>query len=220
LKYFAVFIVSTVLVVFYLIRFQGMRMELDGSGIWPMVSFYNPERHMEEIARNRAPEPPPSAAPATTVPAEAATVATLPDPVAVKMPEFPLPFWTDFRGPRRDGHYDEQPILTHWPANGLSRLWRKPIGGGYASFVVANGKAFTIEQRRNQEVVAAYDLSTGGELWSNAWDALFTEALGGDGPRATPTWHDGRMYALGAEGELRCLDAATGRRIWSKNILA
>jgi outer membrane protein assembly factor BamB len=44
--------------------------------------------------------------------------------------------------------------------------------------------------------------------------------MGGDGPRATPTWDEGRIYALGAEGELRCLDAETGQRIWSKNILA
>jgi outer membrane protein assembly factor BamB len=43
--------------------------------------------------------------------------------------------------------------------------------------------------------------------------------MGGDGPRATPTWHDGRVYALGAEGELRCLDDKTGRAVWSKNIL-
>ena len=128
-------------------------------------------------------------------------------------------YWTDFRGPRRDGHYDEMPILTKWPAQGPERLWRKPIGGGYASFVAANGMVFTIEQRRNQEIVAAYDVNTGREVWSHGWEALFQESMGGDGPRATPTWHEGRVYALGAEGELRCLDAGSGRRIWSKNIL-
>jgi outer membrane protein assembly factor BamB len=67
--------------------------------------------------------------------------------------------------------------------------------------------------------VAAYDLANGREVWSHAWDAFFQESMGGDGPRATPTWNDGRLYALGAEGELRCLEAETGRRIWSKNIL-
>jgi outer membrane protein assembly factor BamB len=44
--------------------------------------------------------------------------------------------------------------------------------------------------------------------------------MGGDGPRATPTWDDGRIYALGATGELRCLDAATGKQIWGRNILS
>jgi outer membrane protein assembly factor BamB len=131
----------------------------------------------------------------------------------------PFTFWTDFRGPRRDGRYKQTPIRTNWPAGGLPRLWRQPIGGGYASFTAAEGRAFTIEQRREQEVVAAYNVETGRELWTHAWDASFTESMGGDGPRATPTWHDARVYALGATGELRCLDAATGSLIWRRNVL-
>jgi outer membrane protein assembly factor BamB len=98
-------------------------------------------------------------------------------------------------------------------------LWRQPVGLGYASFVVAGGRAFTIEQRRSQEVAAAYDVATGRELWTNSWEGEFVEAMGGDGPRATPTYHDGRVYVLGALGELRCLDAATGAVIWRRNIL-
>ncbi|MGB7925882.1 MAG: PQQ-binding-like beta-propeller repeat protein [Pyrinomonadaceae bacterium] len=129
-------------------------------------------------------------------------------------------YWTDFRGPGRDGRYDEAAVRTNWPAQGLPLLWRQPVGGGYASFVVAEGRAFTIEQRRNQEVVAAYDTGTGRELWTNGWQAEFRESMGGDGPRATPTWHDGRVYALGAAGELRCLEAKTGKLIWNRNILS
>ena len=130
-----------------------------------------------------------------------------------------MPTGPDFRGPNRDGHYTEGPIFTDWPADGLEELWRKPLGGGYASFVVAGGRAFTIEQRRDQEVVAAYGMETGAEVWTNSWDAHFDEALGGPGPRATPTWHEGKLYALGAEGELRCLNATNGEVIWRKNIL-
>jgi outer membrane protein assembly factor BamB len=128
-------------------------------------------------------------------------------------------YWTDFRGPRRDGHYREHPVRTDWPGTGLQPIWKQPIGGGYASFVIARGRAFTIEQRGAQEVAAAYDLATGRELWTNAWSAAFREFMGGDGPRATPTWADGRVYALGAEGELRVLDEATGRAAWRTNIL-
>ncbi|HYV07351.1 MAG TPA: PQQ-binding-like beta-propeller repeat protein [Blastocatellia bacterium] len=128
-------------------------------------------------------------------------------------------YWTDYRGPSRDGRYDEVPIRTEWPAGGPRLLWKQPIGGGYASFVIAEGVAFTIEQRRRQEVVAAYDLETGRELWTQASDAEFVESMGGDGPRATPTWEAGRLYALGAVGDLRCLDAKTGKVNWTKNIL-
>ena len=127
-------------------------------------------------------------------------------------------YWTNYRGPNRDGRYEELPVLTSWPAGGLTPIWKQPVGIGYASFTVADGVAFTIEQRRRQEMVVAYDLNTGRELWTQGWNAEYTDSTG-DGPRATPVWDDGRLYALGATGELRCLDAKTGLVIWGKNIL-
>lgn len=129
------------------------------------------------------------------------------------------PYWTDFRGPARDGHYREVPISASWPVAGLAPLWKQPIGEGYASFVVADGRAFTIEQRGPEEVVAAYEVATGREIWTHRWRARFSEMMGGDGPRATPVWSDGLLYALGGTGDLRCLDASTGRLVWHKNIL-
>jgi outer membrane protein assembly factor BamB len=128
-------------------------------------------------------------------------------------------YWADFRGPGRLGHYDQASIRTAWPSEGLKPLWKQPSGGGYASFSIAHGVAFTIEQRRDKEVVAAYDLRTGRERWTAAWSARFSEPMGGDGPRATPVWNDGTVYALGATGELRCLDAGSGQTLWRKNIL-
>jgi outer membrane protein assembly factor BamB len=127
-------------------------------------------------------------------------------------------YWTNFRGPNRDGRYDEMAVLTQWPAGGLSPIWKQPVGVGYASFVVADGRAYTIEQRRREEVVAAYDVANGREIWKQAWNAEYSDSTG-DGPRATPTWDNGRIYALGATGELRCLDAKTGAVVWGKNIL-
>jgi outer membrane protein assembly factor BamB len=128
-------------------------------------------------------------------------------------------YWTNFRGPKRDGNYEATPVLTSWPAGGLSPMWKQPVGLGYASFSVADGRAYTMEQRRGQEVVVAYDPATGRELWKQGWDALYADETG-DGPRVTPTWDQGRLYALGATGELRCLDANTGAIIWGKNILS
>jgi outer membrane protein assembly factor BamB len=127
--------------------------------------------------------------------------------------------WPGFRGPNRDGHYTALPIRTNWPAEGLRPRWRQPIGGGYGSFAIAEGRAYTIEQRREQEAVTAYDVETGRELWAHLYPAFFTEWMGGDGPRSTPEYDEGRVYALGATGEFHCLDAATGRVIWHKNIL-
>jgi outer membrane protein assembly factor BamB len=141
------------------------------------------------------------------------------------LPEAPgsAPTWPFFRGPRWDGHYTAVPIKTDWPGRQLTPVWKQPIGGGYASFVTARigsrDLAFTIEQRGTQEVVAAYDVATGREVWTNKWNAEFKEFMGGDGPRATPTYFDGRVYAQGAEGELRSIDAEKGATLWRTNIL-
>jgi outer membrane protein assembly factor BamB len=140
-------------------------------------------------------------------------------PPAPARPGASSAYWTEFRGPARDGHYRERAIFTAWPAAGLQPVWKEPVGGGYASFAIARGRAFTIEQRRSHEVVAAYDIDSGRELWTHAWAGEFREFMGGDGPRATPTWSDGRLYALGAVGELRCLDEGTGELLWRRNIL-
>lgn len=176
----------------------GLRVELSG-GFRPVFSFSGSaeRRHakLERHRRGQALESPPA-------PTAGATG------------------WSDFRGAGRLGRYQEKPILTEWPGEGLRRLWKQPVGGGYASFTAANGLAFTIEQRRGNEVVAAYEIQTGRERWTNSWPALFQEVLGGDGPRATPVWDGGQVYALGAEGELRCLEAATGKTVWRKNILS
>jgi outer membrane protein assembly factor BamB len=128
-------------------------------------------------------------------------------------------YWTNFRGPNRDGKYDEMPVLTAWPAQGLPLVWKEPVGVGYASVSVADGRIYTVEQRRRQEVAAAYDIATGRELWIQQWNAEFQDETG-DGPRTTPTYDDGWIYVLGATGELRSLNAATGAVRWGKNILS
>ena len=141
---------------------------------------------------------------------------------AARVPEKvePAAYWTDFRGPDRAGVYAQTEIDTAWPAAGLPRLWKQPVGGGYASFTVGEGRAYTIEQRRDREAVTAYDVRTGRELWAFSYPALFDEVLGGPGPRATPVYHDGLLYSLGANGDFYCLSAKTGKAKWSKNILA
>ena len=231
LKVTGLALVSILLVAGVLYQFFGLRFVMDGGGI-PRPRFVLEsdeqaqliERHREaQRAAAKAAEPPSSS---ESLPAPEPVAAPAPTEVAaLAKPEAPpssgrAPYWTDFRGPRRDGVYQEAPVLADWPAGGLTPLWKQPVGGGYASFVVARGRAFTIEQRGAQEVVAAYDVPTGRELWTNAWPADFRESMGGDGPRATPTWSDGRVYALGATGELRVLDDSSGKVIWRTNILS
>jgi outer membrane protein assembly factor BamB len=204
----------------------GVTVRLDGSGMPHLVRERAPEELARAIEADRARREAASAAtpvapptPAPVAPSTPAPVASPPPtPAAVAAPA-PRPYWTGFRGPLRDGVYRQRAINTSWPAGGLTPMWKQPAGGGYASFAIAYGRAFTIEQRRDREVVTAYDVATGRELWAHGWEGEFKEWMGGDGPRATPTWANGRVYALGAVGELRCLDERTGVLVWRVNVL-
>ena len=151
----------------------GYRLQLDGSGQPRLARVQSPTSQASAVESHRAaqrtavPEPPASTASAEPPPAASAEPATpsagVPEPVVPATAEPPrpqqaaerTPYWVGFRGPLRDGQYREAPIRTAWPAGGLTPLWKQPIGGGYASFAIARGRAFTIEQRRSQEVVSA-----------------------------------------------------------------
>ncbi len=128
-------------------------------------------------------------------------------------------YWKDYRGPGRLGFYDETAILTEWPSSGLEPVWKVDVGLAYSGITAAAGKVFTIEQRKAGETVAAYDFATGTEIWAATWPGKYSSFIGGKGPRSTPVWDDGRVYALGALGELKCLNAEDGKQIWSKNIV-
>lgn len=234
-----------VLFVGHLFWFYGMHVELAGSAKRPIITFLDTESHYDKlddpsrraapavVERNQAASPESGQEPAQSATAEPVAETVEPESATLgtggkaessaaeteSQAASSDAYWTDFRGPNRDGRYGQTPIRTDWPEGGLPELWRQTVGGGYASMTVANGRIFTIEQRRGDEVVAAYDLNTGGELWTHSWPARFEESMGGPGPRATPTWDAGKVYALGATGEFHVLEEATGKLIWKKNIL-
>lgn len=114
-------------------------------------------------------------------------------------------------------------LVADWSAEPPKQLWRQQIGAGWSGFAVAGRYAITQEQRGPDELVVAYDLLTGNVIWSHAdpvrWDPRGPGALGGVGPRATPTIHNGRVYAHGATGLLNCLNAASGVLLWSHDTL-
>lgn len=222
-KWLAASIALVIVTVGVLYAFFDLRLVVDSDG-FHLRFVKTVDTLAKEISEHRSAQRAETSAPAASVPIEPAGTApagatdTAAAPETVAEPE-PV-YWSSFRGPRRDGRYTERAIVTAWPPSGFTPMWKQPVGAGYASFAVARGRAFTIEQRGRQEVVAAYDVETGRELWTDEWDAYFTELMGGDGPRATPVWHDGFVYALGATGELRCLKDQTGEVVWRTNILA
>lgn len=127
--------------------------------------------------------------------------------------------WPGFRGAERDGVVRGGALELPWPDEGPRLAWEQLVGGGHASFAIAYGRAYTIEQLEKEEVVTCFAVETGREIWAEGYPALFDERLGGRGPRATPVVEGDRVYSLGAIGVLVCLDAATGDLIWKRNIL-
>ncbi|QDU44091.1 outer membrane biogenesis protein BamB [Symmachiella dynata] len=126
---------------------------------------------------------------------------------------------TIFRGADRTGRIVDAGIRTNWDEQPPREIWRHPVGLGWSSFIVVDGLAFTQEQREENETVVCYNAETGDEIWAHTDSVRFSEVLGSDGPRATPTYFDGRLYTQGATGILNCLDARTGESIWATNIL-
>ncbi len=125
-----------------------------------------------------------------------------------------------FFGPKRDGVVLGAGLARDWYASPPKELWRQPIGAGWSAFAVVGGRAFTQEQRGENEAITCYDVRTGQLLWTHANPVHFKQWQGGDGPRATPTVHEGWVFTIGATGILDCVEATTGNLIWSRNVLA
>jgi len=130
-----------------------------------------------------------------------------------------VPNWPQWRGPNRDGISKETGLLKQWPQGGPALVWKASgAGGGYSSFSIANGRLYTMGLRGDREFIISFDIGTGKEVWSTPHGTAFRNDRG-DGPRGTPTIDGDRLYALGGSGDLSCLDAKTGKLIWSKNVL-
>lgn len=126
-----------------------------------------------------------------------------------------------FLGPSRTGVIPAvEGLSSDWATSPPREVWRKTIGAGWSGFAVRGEYAITQEQRGDDEYVVCYRLADGEIVWSVGSKERFESPMGGAGPRATPTIaDDGRIYALGGTGLLRCINGQSGQVEWSKHIL-
>jgi outer membrane protein assembly factor BamB len=165
----------------------------------------------------QAPVAPPVEAKPVETPSNAAAPAPAPAAPVAAAPVAAVAEWPGFRGPNRDGVIRNVQIRTDWNQSPPVQMWRRPIGPGWSSFSVRGDVLYTQEQRGDDEIVAAYRVSTGQPVWRHRDPIRFYESNGGAGPRGTPTIHGNQIFSLGATGMLNALDAATGRKLWARN---
>ncbi len=128
--------------------------------------------------------------------------------------------WPQWRGPQRTGVSKETGLLKEWPKGGPKLLWeRKDIGDGYSTPAVVGDRLYLLSNREGKEYVVARAVADGAEIW--------TKEIGNVGPnkgpqypgtRSTPTVEGERIYALGSDGDLACLEKDKGTLVWTKNL--
>lgn len=140
--------------------------------------------------------------------------------------------WPQYHGPTLDNKTNESLADVEWPSQGPRTAWKVPTPTGFSSFAVADGKACTLVRREiegiDHEVCLAVDAATGKTLWEaplgiarydGGGDSGAPDNKGGDGPRSTPSLHEGRVYAIDANVVLWCLDGSSGDVLWKKDVL-
>jgi len=129
--------------------------------------------------------------------------------------------WPDWGGPKRDLVWRETGIVDKLPTSGLlPRVWSTPIADGYSGPAVADGRVYITDRQpdKQNERVLCLDANTGKPLWKQEYRSRYTISYPA-GPRATPTISDGRVYTIGAMGQMLCCDAAKGTILWSKDFV-
>jgi len=127
--------------------------------------------------------------------------------------------YPQWRGQNRDGSASAFAEPKVWPEE-LTRRWKVEVGEGYASPLVVGGAVYSFTRRNGNEVMMALNAADGKIIWQTSYPALYnmtdpTKAHG-KGPKATPLYHNGRLYTLGISGILSAFDASNGKVVWQK----
>ena len=141
--------------------------------------------------------------------------------------------WPQWLGPQRDGVWRETGVVDKFPESGLTVKWRVPVSLGYSGPAVADGRVYVTDFVRDSGTVAnnpgqrteltghervlCLNATDGKEIWKHS-DSVLYKISYPSGPRTTPTVSGGKVYTLGAEGLLLCLDAERGNVVWSKDL--
>jgi len=139
--------------------------------------------------------------------------------LAVMLVSSPAPAadWPGWRGPNRDAVSQERGLLQQWGPQGPPLVWKSGgIGSGFSGVAVAGERLYTMGDKDGAQHVFALKREGGAVLWKVRVGPPLVDSRGG--ARATPVVDGERVFALGSSGDLVCLDAGTGKLVWSKNL--
>ncbi len=125
--------------------------------------------------------------------------------------------WPRFLGPAGNGVSKETHLIERIPESGVPILWQQDVGTGYGAPAVRGHQLVLNHRIGNEEIVQSFDALTGKPGWRYAAPSHFQDPYGyNNGPRCTPTLTTNRVFTLGAEGRLLCLDRSTGEKVWER----
>jgi hypothetical protein len=127
--------------------------------------------------------------------------------------------WPFVRGAAFDGHSPETRLASEWPKAGPPVLWTRELGQGYSAIIAVGRRCFTQTQTIAGQFVVCLDADTGQTIWEHRYDLPYELVGVYPGPRATPTYHNGRVYFAAPSGLIGCLSSDTGQSIWSVNVV-
>lgn len=128
------------------------------------------------------------------------------------------PGWPHRRGPHYDAVSDETDLADSWPPKGPPALWTREIGRGYSGLIAVGDRVFTQAQSLTGQSVVCLDADTGKQVWGHRYGWPYEPGGMYPGPRATPTWHEGRVFFAGPRGLVGCLRASDGGPVWRLNV--
>ena len=132
--------------------------------------------------------------------------------------------WPQFRGLNRDGLWQASNLAGAFPEGGPPVRWRQPVSFSWATPVVSQGRVYVADAALKKpdatERLHCFDEVTGKELWTFTYAVTYPESAfvpdQGNGPSATPIVEADKVWMLGLNGELHCLDTSTGAVIWQR----
>ncbi len=131
--------------------------------------------------------------------------------------------WLQWGGPNGDFTVESKGLAEKWPAAGPKHLWKRPLGLGYSAILYKDGRLFTMYSKDDNEIIISLDAKTGDTIWEYSYARELWPEMRmyfGPGPNATPLIVEDRIISIGIAGQVHCLDLASGKLLWKRDLPA